>query len=694
MTISDLVFSELRDIARLTRRPDDEVEAREKLIRFLGAENDLSASYLEVVDALLSRLGLYPYMTEAPVGTAEQLALEMHVPPAHPNANFVFHSAQKDIFDRLIDDRNVILSAPTSFGKSAILDSLVASGKWSKIAIIVPTNALIDETRRRIRQLGTDFKIVTHPSQGAEKRTVYILTQERFLQMDQMPEVELFVLDEFYKLSPHLEMDNRAALLNLAWSKLRASGAQYYLIGPNIDALASGLDDALQSELVVSNFKTVAVDVEDRSGVPNRKRKQDLLQLLSTLNESTLVFTAGPAKARSIGEDISGTLQFTPNDLVRAAAEWMGANYDPDWLVARTLLHGVGVHYGPLPRSIQRIIIRLFNEEAIPVMVCTSTLIEGVNTAARSVVIYDKAIDNQTLDFFTFNNIRGRAGRMFRHFVGRVYTYMAPPDAEVTEVDIPIETQSRMASLATLIQLDRNILSPESLERLEPILRQTDLSVDTIRRSRGVDPQQQVDMARAVKRLSDEELSAFSWTGMPGPGQTKAVLRIAFDHLVAPKTRTFTSFESIWAQLNANRVNSENLSAAIDAQAPYSKDRSRAVDDVMKFKRNWMGFTLPSLLQTAQHISEEILPERGLPAGNFELLIHQIESMYLAPFFAELEDYGLPLPMALRLQKLGLGGETLDELLASLRAAATDSTVRTQLSTFERWVIDDVVLGL
>jgi hypothetical protein len=74
-----------------------------------------------------------------------------------------------------------------------------------------------------------------------------------------------------------------------------------------------------------------------------------------------------------------------------------------------------------LPRAIASHTIRLFNELKLPVLFCTSTLIEGVNTAAKTVLIYDKAINRANYDFFTYSNIRGRAGRLGQHHVGQVY---------------------------------------------------------------------------------------------------------------------------------------------------------------------------------------------------------------------------------------------------------------------------------
>ena len=84
----------------------------------------------------------------------------------------------------------MVLSAPTSFGKSLIVDALIASGKFKNIVIVVPTISLIDETRRRLSKFKKQFKIVTHSLQSPADKNIYILTQERVLEEDFIGDVD------------------------------------------------------------------------------------------------------------------------------------------------------------------------------------------------------------------------------------------------------------------------------------------------------------------------------------------------------------------------------------------------------------------------------------------------------------------------------------------------------------------------
>src|SRR5439155_22674093 len=112
------------------------------------------------------------------------------------------------------------------------------------------------------------------------------------------------------------------------------------------------------------------------------------------------------------------------------------------------------MRHGPLPRSLPQSVVRAFNSGALRYLVCTSTLIEGVNSKAKNVIVYDNRVAKRRFDFFTFNNIKGRSGRMFEHFVGRVFLFNDPPQEEFPFVDIPAFTQSASTAESLLIQLE------------------------------------------------------------------------------------------------------------------------------------------------------------------------------------------------------------------------------------------------
>lgn len=698
--LADSHFEKLKEIARYTRKPEMMEEGRDLLIRFLDSCSDLQGSQ-PVVDSLCIHFGLFPYLStiHSSLSTSEALAYEFHRPAVElHNERFVFHSEQARIFHKLLDGEDVILSAPTSFGKSIILDAVVASRKWNNIVVIVPTVALIDEVRRRMVKFSDQYNIITHPSQRYEKRNIYVLTQERFLELQNGWQVDIFMIDEFYKLCSYDSGDQRMSLLNIAWKRLRDTGAQYYLTGPNIDRFEDGLDAGFRRKLYVSNFKTVAVDVQDRSIVSDVNRISDMNSYWDDIDGSTLIFVSAPKRAEEVAIKVSdfSTLK-KPCSFAREVANWIANNFHLDWSVVTALQNGVGVHTGPMPRSIQRIMIRLFAEERISTLVCTSTLIEGVNTSAKNVIIYDKKINRKPIDYFTFSNVRGRAGRMAHHYLGRVITYMAPPNEELKEVDIPIDSQSNNAPLSSLIHIADGDLSGDSQLRLRAVTSQNILSIKTIRENLGFDPELQIEAARVL--LSEKSLrSQFVWSGNPTDGQAYSVLEFGFSNLLARNQKKGMNIRRLWGMLKAVRNSDGKLSSLVSVQLRFKRadqDMGDVIRDVLSYQRNWMGFTIPSILRAAQNIYNDVASSLNEPSCDFRSYILRVENLFLSPNLLELEEYGLPLPLAQKFEMMGMAcREGMDEVLLSFINLAQNNYLRSKLSDVELWIVDDVLEGL
>ena len=685
----------LGTVARLAVDPDHVEESRDLLIRLLERRDELSPIESEFLESLTVRLGLFPYVRNAgSLSTGDQIALEFHRPPSLENEEFIFHEVQQQVYYRLMSGESVILSAPTSFGKSVISDALVASEKWDHIAIVVPTLALIDETRRRLARFSGRYKINTFPSQPVGDRTLLVMTQERLLEVEELPDIGLFIIDEFYKLDGASADRTRTTLLNMAWDRLKRTGAQFYLTGPNVTGLDNALPDYLRDALIVTDFRTVAVDVKN---VPEASTEEERVRrVVSEVSEPSLVFCRTPARVREVAEWIIQESAGREDLRTSAAdaADWVAENYDADWVARRALDAGIGLHHARIPRALQHHTVRLFNNGALDFLICTSTLIEGVNTAARNVLVVDSRLNRKPLDYFTFSNIRGRAGRMFRHFVGNVYLFTESPEPETLTIDIPIASQSKAASNASLLQLPDAELSPSSRDRLKPFVDQRLLSLETLRANRGIDPQKQLDLASAISNMSRRDRELLSWGGIPTYDQTVAVADLVLTHLVEAQQRGRVNARSLATRLNVVRRANGNVPEMVESQLPFSSSRDDAVEDVLFFLRNWMGHIFPSTLMALDRIQREVLERSGGRPGNYAYFAREVESQFLPPYFVTLEEYGLPVPVSLKLRALGLGGDSLDEVLLRLRSAAAHPNVSSVLTGFEEEMLDEVVTGL
>ena len=134
------------------------------VLRVLDRRDDFE-QFSEVLNGLIRHFGLYPYLNADELTVKDALAREFHRPSLltasidnkiekiGEDEGLVFHRVQAEVFRRLLDGESIVLSAPTSFGKSALVDALIESGRFDNVVILVPTIALIDETRRRLSRL-------------------------------------------------------------------------------------------------------------------------------------------------------------------------------------------------------------------------------------------------------------------------------------------------------------------------------------------------------------------------------------------------------------------------------------------------------------------------------------------------------------------------------------------------------------
>ena len=179
-------------------------DGRNLIIRALDNWENISDSYKLIFIDLISAAGFYPYLKnieKRSFDLGDEIRKEYHKSEHLPDK--YFHAEQKKITDLLMQRVNVIVSAPTSFGKSMLIEEIIASGIYKNIVIIQPTLALLDETRRKLKKYSDAYKIIIKTSQSYsnEKGNIFLLTAERVLEYVNLPQIELLILDEFYKLS-------------------------------------------------------------------------------------------------------------------------------------------------------------------------------------------------------------------------------------------------------------------------------------------------------------------------------------------------------------------------------------------------------------------------------------------------------------------------------------------------------------
>lgn len=257
-------FNEWEEIKKCMHllNEDKRIEANSRIIQSMEYISKNGTQYGEIWSSIIEAAGFYPYLEKYKDkfynnDTSSMITKEFF---ASENIEGIyFHEEQKKLVKKIESGKNVIVSAPTSFGKSLLIEEVVASKKYKNIIIIQPTLALLDETRKKLTHYADYYKVIVHTSQEPNKENgnIFLLTAERVLEYQKFPVIDFFILDEFYKLSKKRD-DERADLLNNAFHNIiKKYNCKFMLLGPNIDDISHGFAYKYNAEFFKTRYSLV-----------------------------------------------------------------------------------------------------------------------------------------------------------------------------------------------------------------------------------------------------------------------------------------------------------------------------------------------------------------------------------------------------------------------------------------------------
>ncbi len=309
------------------RNSDNENEARVIIINVLDKWKNIPIETHEMWTDLVEAAGFYPYLEKEKKNLvfknfSGQLRKEFH--KAEKLNGKYFHQEQKYLVEILNSDKNLVVSAPTSFGKSLLIEVLIASEKYKNIVVIQPTLALLDETRKKILKYNDKFKTIIRTSQSpsSEKGNIFLLTAERVMEYVQFPSIDLLIVDEFYKLSGERDEERSDILNNATYRIISDFKCKFYFLGPNIDGITEGFAKRYNAEFYKTDFSLVVNKVEDiyesnkilfnealkgRPKISDTELRENILfeKLASLRNEQNIIYCSNPTRVRELSTKFS-----------------------------------------------------------------------------------------------------------------------------------------------------------------------------------------------------------------------------------------------------------------------------------------------------------------------------------------------------------------------------------------------------
>ncbi|MFM5169641.1 DEAD/DEAH box helicase [Aeromonas veronii] len=165
------IFDSCHKINDLISSNQDDV-ARDELIKLLDHHERHGLPYSHVVNNLVRQVGLYPYLQVETSAWQDRFVYESFKIDVGTDVPLTLHREQSSVLKKLLEGRSLAVSAPTSFGKSFIIDAFISIRKPKNVVIIVSTIALTDETRRRLQEkFSNEYKIITTSDVSVAEKT-------------------------------------------------------------------------------------------------------------------------------------------------------------------------------------------------------------------------------------------------------------------------------------------------------------------------------------------------------------------------------------------------------------------------------------------------------------------------------------------------------------------------------------------
>jgi len=614
-------------------------EARQELIKLLDYHSTNDLAYNPLVNHLIRETGLFPYLEPETSNWEERFIYNAFKVDVGEEKPLTLHREQSYLLKGLLEGKNIAVSAPTSFGKSFVIDAYIKIKRPNNVLIIVPTLALTDETRRRLyKKFAHEYKIITTSDVELSGKNIFIFPQERAMNYINIVEsFDIMIVDEFYKASSKFDKERSPSLIR-AMIKLGSKSNQKYYLAPNITSLENNpfTEDMTFIRL---DFNTVFLEKHELYNQinNNEEKSEKLLEILAENSGKSLIYAGTYSNIDSLTYLFLDRHEPVNNKLLDLFADWLSKNYDVNWSLTKLISREIGIHNGRLHRSLSQIQVKLFEEETgIRNLISTSSIIEGVNTSAENVVIWRNRKGSAKLDDFTYKNIIGRSGRMFKHFIGKIYILEQPPEEGQTQLDIPFPDEilgdldeTKYEGLLTKEQIAKLKLYNEEMAELIGVQVYDELKSESAFQSSN---------SELIKTIAiDLTTNPDEWNGLYYLNEFKPK---NWDRLLYKviklqpgnwdtRYKTFVEFIKIMAY---------NWRKSIPELLKELEDYDIGIDEFFLLERN-VTYKFSALLNDLNTLQKRILKNKQYDISKF---IKWCSHAFLPKVVYQLEEYGLP----------------------------------------------------
>lgn len=368
----------------------------------------------------------------------------------HIRENLYFSPPQFKALKCLFEKERVIISAPTSFGKTLIVKEYIFKKNPKNIVYIVPTNALAYELERSFKENEKFSRYIIFDrcsqidgldnTQKTDENLFFIGTQEKYLEIDRsvMGTIDLFVIDEAYKLQESVVNSQRAYKLSETFlDSIEINSKKIFLLTPKAKLIGF---EKYGFYIFDSDYNAVEKNY-------TVLKETDFFQTLlnNGAEAKTILFCRNPNQINDTYEKLTPYLHMqNKTDFVRL----LETEIHPDWSVVKLLKANILTHHGQMPKYVQNKMINLFNQNSdYNILLGTNSISEGINTSTKNLFIHPAATN--TINNLLLKNTVGRAGRLGKYPIGHIFSTeeVQPLVEEEIVISLAISSEEEMVEI-------------------------------------------------------------------------------------------------------------------------------------------------------------------------------------------------------------------------------------------------------
>lgn len=349
---------------------------------------------------------------------------------------------QKELIEIFREKTNesLLINAPTSYGKTDLILTLINQCQNKKICILTPTKALLHQTRMRIKAKRFPWvnKIIVNPEMYniQDDSFIAVLTQERLLRLlKENPSLSLdfIVVDEAQNL---FEKEQRSILLSSVIILLNKRNPHtiFKFLSPFVcdenNLKVSYTSFLSESFRISENIKSELIhlyNIKEKQGLSlydqylndfvHIDSEQENLNAIDFIKkhstEKNIIYFNKPKDIESFTRLLIKNLPYiSMSGLLEKAVDSISEAVNSNYYLVEALKKGVAYHHGSMPENIRSFIETLYSKEKdIRYIVTSSTLLEGVNMPATSLFMMDCKKGRCNLSASSLKNLFGRICR-------------------------------------------------------------------------------------------------------------------------------------------------------------------------------------------------------------------------------------------------------------------------------------------